>query len=112
VRRRRGCVDLVCCLLNFIVLGCVTVGGAHTSSSSAVSLKVTMASTLCTLVVKDRKRTSALFWMYWGSLSSHALGTAACLSVYTRRSKAHASSSSGRKVTVAVIWRMTAWISF
>ena len=49
--------------------------------------------------------------MYFGSDSSHAFGTSTSASVYTSRSKVHGSSSSGRKVTDAVIWRMIAWIS-
>lgn len=49
--------------------------------------------------------------MKHGSLSSQLMGTVACLSAYTSRSKAQGSFSSGRKVTEAVICRMIAWIS-
>lgn len=63
------------------------------------------------LVVKDRRRTSALEATYLGSDSSHAAGTLASTSAYTSRSKEHGSSSSGRNVTHAVTCRMMAWIS-
>lgn len=64
------------------------------------------------VVVKDRRRTSAEpSVIYLGSDSSHALGTEAASSVYTSRSNVQASSSSGRKVTDAVIWRIIAAIS-
>jgi hypothetical protein len=49
--------------------------------------------------------------MKHGSESSQLMGTVACLSAYTSRSKAQGSFSSGKKVTDAVIWRMMAWIS-
>eukprot|EP00192_Tetraselmis_astigmatica_P022153 CAMPEP_0117653942 /NCGR_PEP_ID=MMETSP0804-20121206/3471_1 /TAXON_ID=1074897 /ORGANISM="Tetraselmis astigmatica, Strain CCMP880" /LENGTH=50 /DNA_ID=CAMNT_0005460173 /DNA_START=46 /DNA_END=198 /DNA_ORIENTATION=- len=45
--------------------------------SSASILYDTIVSTLCTLVVNDLSLTSAEFWMYRGSLSSHCCGTEA-----------------------------------
>ena len=55
--------------------------------------------------------TFAEFVMNLGSDSSHSFGTSASLSVYTKSSKVHGSSRSGRNVTLAVIWRIMAWIS-
>jgi hypothetical protein len=72
----------------------------------------TIPSTLCTAVEKLRSLTcSAPFAMFRASLSSHSTGTVESASVYASRSNVHASSSSGRNVTLAVIWRMMALIS-
>lgn len=62
-------------------------------------------------MLKDRSLTSAALVMYLGSDSSHWLGTSHSFEVYTSRSKEQGSSSSGKKVTEAVIWRTMAWIS-
>ena len=64
----------------------------------------TIPSTLCTAVEKLRSFTcSAPFAMFRASLSSHSIGTVESASVYASKSNVHASSSSGRNVTLAVI---------
>lgn len=59
---------------------------------------------------KGFKRTSSASRIYFGSESIHSLGASTRLSAYTSRLKVHGSSSAGRKVTLAVICRMIAWI--
>lgn len=66
---------------------------------------------IATLPLPGRQRRQAALprgGRHLGSESSHVRGTSTSSSAYTRRSKEQGSSMRGRKVTLAVIWRMIA----